>query len=52
MYFAFEFQLLQDSEISVLEVIVRPIREQHSRAEMEAKRDKENKAKAMSRQQY
>jgi hypothetical protein len=43
MYFSFEFQLIQESEMAPLDVLVRPIREQHKKAEFEFKRKIENK---------
>lgn len=45
MFFSLEFQLLQDSEVAVLDIIVKPIKAQHMKSELEAKRKKENKAK-------
>ena len=48
MYFSFEFHLLQDSELAPLDVLVRPIREQHQKAEFEAKRRKKEKMHSSS----
>ncbi|GMI02467.1 hypothetical protein TrLO_g42 [Triparma laevis f. longispina] len=45
IFFSLEFQLLQDSEVAVLDIIVKPIKAQHMKSELEAKRNKENKAK-------
>lgn len=41
IYFSLEFQLLQDSEMAVLDVLVRPIKEQYTKADFEHKRKSE-----------